>query len=73
MDGMVDQQELLFERIAYTAPKLVNNDIWGTMRDVYNCGDLGRRTAALYKIQTWFRMAICRKKFLKTRWTVVRF
>ena len=50
MRGMIDQQEVLFERIAYTEPELINNDLWQMLKDVYYIADISRQTAAAYKI-----------------------
>ena len=50
MRGMKDQQEVLFERIAYKEPELVNSDLWQMLRDVYQSFDISRQIAAAYKI-----------------------
>lgn len=35
MEGMADQQQLAFERIAYTEPQILNNDLWSTLEEIY--------------------------------------
>ena len=50
MIGMEDQKEVLLERVAYTEPMLINDDLWKTMSDVYNSEDVTRQVASAYKI-----------------------
>ena len=60
------QKSLLLERIAYTEPYLINEDLWGTCHEIYVCREMSRQIAAAYKLQTWIRMQLKNKFYKKT-------
>ena len=66
MMGMPDIRRFFLEKLSYTEPELVNDDMFSTLSDLYNVQDDARKTAAAYKIQIWFRMASTRSFYKKT-------
>ena len=66
MIGMPDVRRTFLERVSYAEPELVNDDMFCTLNELYYVQDDARKTAAAYKIQTWFRMASTRAFYKKT-------
>ena len=64
--GMPDIRRVFLERLSYTEPELVNDDMFSTLFELYNVQDDARKTAAAYKIQIWWRMASTRCFYKKT-------
>ena len=50
LNGMENAKDYLCEKIAYSEPTLVNDNLWKILHEVYLCRDLSKRTAAAYKI-----------------------
>ena len=62
---MMCQKSILLDKISYTEPHLVNEAIWDTMEEVYECERHSLQIAAAYRLQRWIRMQLRRNWYTR--------